>query len=106
MTTTGGLPARDWLAELFTQDELSAEARSALLFGRPLGAAADKGPMVCACLKVGAKAVEASIVAGARTPDAVGKATGAGTNCGSCRPEIARMIKSLAVNPKEPAHVA
>ncbi|MBO9545051.1 nitrate reductase [Caulobacter sp.] len=105
MTTTGRLPARDWLAEQFGEQALSAEARSALLFGRPPGAAADKGPMVCACLKVGAKAVDAAIAAGARTPDAVGKATGAGTNCGSCRPEITRMIKALAANPKEPAHV-
>jgi assimilatory nitrate reductase catalytic subunit len=41
---------------------------------------------------VGAKVVQAAIAAGAATPDAVGAATGAGTNCGSCRPEIARMI--------------
>jgi assimilatory nitrate reductase catalytic subunit len=61
--------------------------------------------MVCACLKVGAKAVDAAIAAGAMTPDAVGKATGAGTNCGSCRPEITRMIKALAATSKEPAHV-
>ena len=105
ITTSGRLPARDWLAELFAQDDLGAETRSTLLFGRPPGAAVDAGPMVCACLKVGAKAVDAAIAAGAGTPDAVGKATGAGTNCGSCRPEIARMIKAFTVNPKEPAHV-
>jgi assimilatory nitrate reductase catalytic subunit len=105
MTTNGRLPPRDWLAELFGLEALSAEARSALLFGRPPGAPVDKGPMVCACLKVGAKAVNAAIAAGAGTPDAVGAATGAGTNCGSCRPEIARMIKALSVASKEPAHV-
>ncbi|USQ98350.1 nitrate reductase [Caulobacter sp. RL271] len=105
MTTTGRLPPRDWLAELFAEETLPAEARSALLFGRPPGAPVDKGSMVCACLKVGAKAVNAAIAAGADTPDAVGAVTGAGTNCGSCRPEIARMIKALAVTSKEPAHV-
>ncbi|UAL12687.1 nitrate reductase [Caulobacter segnis] len=105
MTTSGRLPPRDWLAELFGEETLTAEARSALLFGRPPGAPVDKGPMVCACLKVGAKAVNLAIAAGADTPDAVGAATGAGTNCGSCRPEIARMIKALAATPKEPAHV-
>ncbi len=105
MTSTGRLPPRDWLVDLFGEETLSAEARSALLFGRPPGAPVDKGPMVCACLKVGAKAVSAAIAAGAHTPDAVGAATGAGTNCGSCRPEIARMIKALAVTSKEPAHV-
>jgi assimilatory nitrate reductase catalytic subunit len=104
-TVEGRLPPRDWLAEQFA-GPLTAEARAALLFGRPPGAQGDKGPMVCACLKVGAKVVETAIAAGARTPDAVGSATGAGTNCGSCRPEIARMIKSLAITPKESAHVA
>lgn len=105
MTTTGRLPPRDWLADLFALPVLGAEARSALLFGRAPGAPVDKGPLVCACLKVGAKAVQAAIVAGAVDPDAVGAATGAGTNCGSCRPEIARMI-AAAVSAKEPVHVA
>jgi assimilatory nitrate reductase catalytic subunit len=106
MTTTGRLPPRDWLAGRFAEETLALEARSALLFGRPPGAATDKGPLVCACLKVGATAIEHAIADGACTPDAVGKATGAGTNCGSCRPEIARMIKALSAPPKEPAHVA
>jgi uroporphyrin-III C-methyltransferase len=44
--------------------------------------------------------VQAAIVAGAASPDAVGAATGAGTNCGSCRPEIARMI--AAAKPFQP----
>lgn len=104
MTTIGRLPPRDWLVDLF-QADLTAEARSALLFGRPPGAPADRGSMVCACLKVGAKAVVAAIAAGADTADAVGAATGAGTNCGSCRPEIARMINTRFAAPKEPAHV-
>jgi assimilatory nitrate reductase catalytic subunit len=106
VTLTGRLPPRDWLAELFAEPALSQEARSALLFGRPPGAPVDKGPLVCACLKVGAKVVQAAIAAGAASADAVGAATGAGTNCGSCRPEIARMIAaSAAVPAKEPAHV-
>lgn len=103
MTTTGRLPPRDWLVDLF-QADLTAEARSALLFGRPPGAPVDNGPMVCACLKVGAKAVSSAIGAGADTADAVGAATGAGTNCGSCRPEITRMINAFVVTPKEHAH--
>ena len=104
VTLTGRLPPRDWLADLFAAPVVSPEARSALLFGRPPGAPVDKGPLVCACLKVGAKAVQAAIDAGAASPDAVGAATGAGTNCGSCRPEIARMIAATASTVKEPAH--
>lgn len=96
MTAEGRLPPRDWLADLFALDVLTAEARSSLLIGRPPGAPVDKGAMVCACLKVGAKAVDAAIAAGAANADAVGAVTGAGTNCGSCRPEIARMIVAAA----------
>jgi assimilatory nitrate reductase catalytic subunit len=104
-TTAGRLPPRDWLADLFALPALDAAARSTLLFGRPPGAPVDKGALVCACLKVGAKAVQAAITGGAVSPDAVGVVTGAGTNCGSCRPEIARMI-AASLSAQEPAHVA
>ncbi|MDB5455197.1 MAG: molybdopterin oxidoreductase, partial [Caulobacter sp.] len=103
-TTTGRLPPRDWLAELFALPVLDPRARSALLFGRPPGAPVDHGPVVCACHKLGAKAIAAAVAAGAASADAVGAATGAGTNCGSCRPEITRMVAAFAAAPaKEPA---
>jgi assimilatory nitrate reductase catalytic subunit len=104
MTTGGRLPTRDWLAELFGEAALSAEARSYLLFGQPPGVVVDKGPTVCSCLKVGARAVVAAIEGGASDVDAVGTATGAGTNCGSCRPEIARLIVTHAR--EAPRHAA
>ena len=98
-TVAGRLPPRGWLAELFGLDQLTAEARTALLFGRPLGAPVDQGPLVCACLRVGAHAVQASIAGGAASIDAIGAATGAGTNCGSCRPEIGRMLAAARALP-------
>jgi assimilatory nitrate reductase catalytic subunit len=98
---TGALPPRDWLVGLFDQPELSALDRAALLAGRPLGPLVDAGPQVCACLKVGSKTIEGACAAGARTVEAVGAATGAGTNCGSCRVEIARILSA-----KEMAHAA
>jgi assimilatory nitrate reductase catalytic subunit len=96
-TATGKLPPRDWLAELFEAATLAPEARASLLHGWAPGAKVDVGPQVCACLRVGAKAITAAIEGGACSVDAVGAATGAGTNCGSCRPEIARL---LAAAPK------
>jgi assimilatory nitrate reductase catalytic subunit len=96
VTVSGKLPARDWLAGLFA-GPLDARARSALLAGRAPGAAADAGPLVCACMGVGAKAIAAAVAAGADTVDAVSGATGAGSNCGSCRPEIKRLISTLTV---------
>ena len=91
-TTAGRLPPRDWLAGLFAEPVLAAEARAALLFGQPPGVQIDNGPLVCACLKVGTRQIEAARQAGAITVDAIGRATGAGANCGSCRSEIARLI--------------
>jgi len=93
----GGLPARGWIADRFVDDALELGDRIALLAGRSV-TTVDVGQMVCACLKVGTKTIEAAIRGGAANLDAVGEATGAGTNCGSCRPEIARL---LAARPKE-----
>ena len=105
ITTQGRLPSRDWLADLFALDCLAPESRTALLIGQPLGGAPGPGPLVCACLKVGARAIDKAIAGGALGVEAVGRATGAGTNCGSCRPEIARMI-SAAKTPEEDRHAA
>jgi assimilatory nitrate reductase catalytic subunit len=91
-TAAGRLPPRDWLADLFADDELRPEARAALLFGRPPGPPVDRGVIVCACLKVGSRQILAACAAGAASVEAIGAATGAGTNCGSCRPEISRML--------------
>jgi assimilatory nitrate reductase catalytic subunit len=100
IATTGALPPRAWLAELMEAEALSREARATLLFGRPPGPVIDKGPMVCACLKVGARTIDQAVKAGARSVEAIGAATGAGTNCGSCRPEIARRLAALQPVPE------
>jgi assimilatory nitrate reductase catalytic subunit len=105
VTTGGALPPRAWLADLFEPDTLPAQARATLLLGRPTGPVSDKGPMVCACLKVAALTIDEAARAGARSVDAIGAATGAGTNCGSCRPEIARRLATLqpALEPQNAA---
>jgi assimilatory nitrate reductase catalytic subunit len=94
-TAQGSLPPRAWLAELFEVGDLPPAARASLLFGRPPGRVVDAGPTVCACLRVGALAIDKAGRAGAGTVEAVGAVTGAGTNCGSCRPEIARRLTAL-----------
>ena len=100
LTVSGRLPPHDWLAGLFAEDEVASTDRMTLLAGRPAAPMADMGPIVCACLKVGARKIEAAVAAGSCSVEAIGAATGAGTNCGSCRPEIARLI---AANQKERA---
>jgi assimilatory nitrate reductase catalytic subunit len=90
----GELPPRAWIAELFAADALGAQERAALLIGRAPGRPADASPVVCACRNVRAAAVGRAVAAGAVDVDAVAEVTGAGSNCGSCRPEIARLIAS------------
>jgi assimilatory nitrate reductase catalytic subunit len=96
LTQSGRLPVRDWLASLMAEEILSSDDRMMLLAGRPAAPRPETGPIICACLKVGARLIEAAIEGGADDADAVGAVTGAGTNCGSCRPEIARLIADHA----------
>ncbi|WP_390915205.1 molybdopterin-dependent oxidoreductase [Pseudosulfitobacter sp. SM2401] len=62
------------------------------LAGRVSEGQPDPGQTVCACMNVGINTVRGAIAAGAATVDCVGKATSAGTNCGSCKPEIATIL--------------
>jgi assimilatory nitrate reductase catalytic subunit len=98
-TCTGGLPPREWLAELFAAETLDAQDRALLLVGRAPGQAVDTTPIVCACRGVRQSKIEAAIAGGCANIDAVGDVTGAGTSCGSCRPEIARLL-SQSVKPE------
>ncbi len=87
------LPPRDWLAALFEKESLDATERARLLRGTPPSGAHDAGPVVCACFSVGLNTLtEAIRKQGLDTPEAIGRALSAGTNCGSCVPEIKRLI--------------
>lgn len=90
VTATGELPPRDWLIA-----QLNAPAAPTLLAGRPPGGAADRGPIVCACFDVGLRTITAAIRDQSLADvTAIGAALGAGTNCGSCRPALARLLAS------------
>ncbi|MFN3661857.1 molybdopterin-dependent oxidoreductase [Yoonia sp.] len=66
---------------------------AALLAGRPGLGTADPGPTVCACLNIGLHTITAAIAAQNLTSVAqIGAALQAGTNCGSCRPELAALL--------------
>ncbi len=63
---------------------------------------------VCNCHAVPASTVRSLIEAGAHSVDDVGRACGAGGDCGACRGEIADMIEhhgeARAARPCERAH--
>ncbi len=90
------LPSRDWLMALFAKDEIDPAERRALLAGRRADGVAPE-PSICVCMGVGARAIRAAIEAGCDSVEAVGKATTAGTNCGSCRPEIGAILSSIRI---------
>ena len=57
----------------------------------------DPGPVVCACFNVGQNTLQAAVDAGERSVKALGAVTCAGTNCGSCKPELARLVAQAAL---------
>ena len=100
VTRSGQLPPREWVAaQLGSQGASSQE----LLAGRPARPQADKGPVVCVCHGVGINAIAAAAREGACTVKAIGDRTCAGTNCGSCRPAIARLLGEMLATDKEAA---
>ncbi len=86
----GSLPSRDWLIAQLESPEASTLE---LLAGRSATPVPDRGAIVCACFDVGLTTIISAIAAQRLTSvAAVGTALGAGTNCGSCRPALAKLI--------------
>ncbi len=90
-------PARDagdWnvVRGLFAAEALGDDARRMLLSGSSTDGLASTGPIVCACFGVGRTTICDAIVAGAGSAAEIGAQLKAGTNCGSCIPELKRLI--------------
>ncbi|MCD2317286.1 molybdopterin-dependent oxidoreductase [Sphingomonas sp. IC-11] len=89
LTESGEVPGRDWLIAQLAEPQ----AAPTLLAGRAPGVSADRGPIICTCFDLGLRTILAAI-RDQHLADvvAIGAAIGAGTNCGSCRPALARLI--------------
>lgn len=90
-------PARDagdWdvVKNQFAADTLSEDQRRMLLSGKSVDGLASPGPVVCACFGVGRATICDAIAAGARSAAEIGVQLKAGTNCGSCIPELKGLI--------------
>ena len=97
ISATGNLPSREWLSNLFGKEQISQQERGCLLSGKPPSEATDIGHVVCACFGVGEKQILHAIEQqGCRTVEAIGAALQAGTNCGSCVPELQELLRNQA----------
>ncbi len=87
------LPSRSWLASLFKEERLDDESRKGLLLGKPPIGQEDVGRIVCACFSVGLNTiVDAIKTENIISVDEIGKSLRAGTNCGSCVPELKTIL--------------
>ena len=94
VATDGALPDRGWLGELMTHECLDDSDRMHLLAGRPAQGVTDAGPVVCACFSVGLNTILDAIRSdGLSSVEAIGEALQAGTNCGSCVPELRKLLQ-------------
>ena len=74
----------------------TATAPLAALAGRGAADQPDAGATVCACFNVGRNTLLAAAANGARSVEALGEVTCAGTNCGSCKPELTALLAQAA----------
>jgi assimilatory nitrate reductase catalytic subunit len=89
----GGLPGEAELAGLFEVKEWNDD-RCKILRGRAGGIGPARGRIVCVCHGVTEPDIRAAIAGqGLLDVAAVGRALKAGTNCGSCKGELAQMLR-------------
>ena len=81
------LPSAERLADML---EAPHDNWRSGLSGR--GGSIDDSPLVCTCFEVRQAAIITAIAAGATDSPALGKALRCGTNCGSCKPELNRLL--------------
>jgi len=89
----GTIPQWDSIKTIFEGEAPSEPERRAMLSGKSTKGIADPGPLVCACFGVGLNVIRAALASGrAASVEQIGVALRAGTNCGSCLPELKRIV--------------
>jgi assimilatory nitrate reductase catalytic subunit len=84
--------------------QLAEASPHQMLAGRPGAHMPDPGAIVCACFDVGVNTIRSAIAAQNLVDvGAIGQALQAGTNCGSCRPELQALLDGARHSAKEAA---
>ena len=90
-------PRWEVVRALFNSGILAERDRRLLLSGQSAEGVAETGPIVCACYSVGLEAIRRAVAEGGAANVAdIGRTLRAGTNCGSCVPELQGIIKRTA----------
>jgi assimilatory nitrate reductase catalytic subunit len=90
-------PHWDAVKALFEAETLPEMGRRMLLSGRAADGLVETGPVICACFGVGLNVIREAMDSQTATDVAsIGKALRAGTNCGSCLPELKRIVHEHA----------
>ncbi|MBV2360612.1 molybdopterin-dependent oxidoreductase [Thalassococcus sp. CAU 1522] len=85
------------LSRSYLAGQLAAEIDAAILSGVPGADRPDPGATICACFDIGVNTIRTAIADQRLTSvEAIGAALRAGTNCGSCRPELAALLAETA----------
>ncbi|MET1116281.1 MAG: molybdopterin-dependent oxidoreductase [Comamonas sp.] len=100
---TGDTRAGSWLAQLLA-DEIAPPQPTQLLLtqsAKPPSGAAPRSAQICSCMNVSADSIQQTLVqcagsAGERLA-AVQQRLGCGTQCGSCIPELKRLVEATPV---------
>jgi assimilatory nitrate reductase catalytic subunit len=87
-------PQWDVIRSLFETETVAERDRRVLLSGRSADGIAETGPVICACFGVGLAEIHNAVAKGhAVTVADIGRLLRAGTNCGSCVPELRGIIE-------------
>ena len=93
------LPDRKWLQSLFKDTSLEKIECACLLTGKTTTQSYDTGQIVCSCFSVGRKTIQKTILEKNLVDvESIGKCLQAGTNCGSCIPELRQLLANRTVS--------
>ncbi|MCF6755032.1 molybdopterin-dependent oxidoreductase [Pseudomonas balearica] len=92
----GETAARDWLKALWARGSIEPGLRRWLLapLSTPPGVLPERDPTICNCLNIGRRSICDGIARGLDLPE-LQRSLGCGTRCGSCVPEIKRLLAQL-----------
>ncbi len=83
------------IARAHVVSAFETDAPPLLLAGRPGAAQEDRGAIVCACFDVGVNTIVGAIARGeVSSVETIGAVLKAGSNCGSCRPELKTLLST------------